>query len=500
MYQHFLQSFAFLFIFFNFVTLHPDEVKAILFDLDGVLVNSRVLHFETFRDALEEIKPGYNLTWSQHEAEFDGLSTRSKIDKLISKGVIQLVQSDFLYDKKQTLTLERLPYFVSPRQSLNALLDNLKNKGYRLFCCSNSIRSTLIETLKLLNIQTYFEEIYSNQDVIHPKPASDIYNLAMMRAGLEPKNCLIIEDSLPGRKAAYGSNAHVLEVEDAEDVTLPLIDKAISDIKEKKSVGDRFLMDGKPVTFHVVIPMAGEGLRFRNNGYKVPKPFIPVGGKKMIEWVIQNMLPKEILTSQMKIKFHLIVRESHMIYGIESLFDSLPGNVSYTIHPIQKLTEGAACSVLHAESEINNDDPLIIVNSDQFLEWKPDEFYKCLLNPFYDGVILTFYQPDPRDLKWSYAKISDDFIVTEVQEKKWIGPNATVGLYGWKRGSDFVKYSKQMIAKNIRTNNEFYVCPVYNELIQDKKIIRTKLCKGMWGLGVPEDLEKFRKDYLKEIR
>ncbi|MBM3196147.1 MAG: HAD-IA family hydrolase [Chlamydiae bacterium] len=500
MYQHFLQSFAFLFIFFNFVTLHPDEVKAILFDLDGVLVNSRVLHFETFRDALEEIKPGYNLTWSQHEAEFDGLSTRSKIDKLISKGVIQLVQTDFLYDKKQTLTLERLPYFVSPRQSLNALLDNLKNKGYRLFCCSNSIRSTLIETLKLLNIQTYFEEIYSNQDVIHPKPASDIYNLAMMRAGLEPKNCLIIEDSLPGRKAAYGSNAHVLEVEDAEDVTLPLIDKAISDIKEKKSVGDRFLMDGKPVTFHVVIPMAGEGLRFRNNGYKVPKPFIPVGGKKMIEWVIQNMLPKEILTSQMKIKFHLIVRESHMIYGIESLFDSLPGNVSYTIHPIQKLTEGAACSVLHAESEINNDDPLIIVNSDQFLEWKPDEFYKCLLNPFYDGVILTFYQPDPRDLKWSYAKISDDFIVTEVQEKKWIGPNATVGLYGWKRGSDFVKYSKQMIAKNIRTNNEFYVCPVYNELIQDKKIIRTKLCKGMWGLGVPEDLEKFRKDYLKEIR
>jgi HAD superfamily hydrolase (TIGR01509 family) len=499
MYQHFLQSFAFLFIFFNFVTLHPDEVKAILFDLDGVLVNSRVLHFETFRDALEEIKPGYNLTWSQHEAEFDGLSTRSKIGKLISKGVIQLVQSDFLYDKKQTLTLERLPYFVSPRQSLNALLDNLKNKGYRLFCCSNSIRSTLIETLILLNIQTYFEEIYSNQDVIHPKPASDIYNLAMMRAGLEPKNCLIIEDSLPGRKAAYGSNAHVLEVEDAEDVTLPLIEKAISDIKEKKSVGHRFLLDGNPVTFHVVIPMAGEGLRFRNNGYKVPKPFIPVGGKKMIEWVIQNMLPKEILTSQMKIRFHLIVRESHMIYGIESLFDSLPGNVSYTIHPIQKLTEGAACSVLHAENEINNDDPLIIVNSDQFLEWKPDEFYKCLLNPFYDGVILTFYQPDPRDLKWSYAKISDDFIVTEVQEKKWIGPNATVGLYGWKRGSDFVKYSKQMIAKNIRTNNEFYVCPVYNELIQDKKIIRTKLCKGMWGLGVPEDLEKFRKDYLKEI-
>jgi HAD superfamily hydrolase (TIGR01509 family) len=498
--KYFLAKYIAFFIgSFCFISLQSDEVKAILFDLDGVLVNSRVLHFETFRDALEQINPEYHLTWSQHEKEYDGLSTKLKIEKLIEKGVIEQAQGDLLYEKKQNFTINRLPDFVKPRESLNALLNQLKTKGYRLFCCSNSIRSTLIETLILLNIQTYFEEIYSNQDVIHPKPASDIYNLAMMRAGLEPKNCLIIEDSLPGRKAAYGSNAHVLEVEDAEDVTLPLIEKAISDIKEKKSVGHRFLLDGNPVTFHVVIPMAGEGLRFRNNGYKVPKPFIPVGGKKMIEWVIQNMLPKEILTSQMKIRFHLIVRESHMIYGIESLFDSLPGNVSYTIHPIQKLTEGAACSVLHAENEINNDDPLIIVNSDQFLEWKPDEFYKCLLNPFYDGVILTFYQPDPRDLKWSYAKISDDFIVTEVQEKKWIGPNATVGLYGWKRGSDFVKYSKQMIAKNIRTNNEFYVCPVYNELIQDKKIIRTKLCKGMWGLGVPEDLEKFRKDYLKEI-
>jgi hypothetical protein len=121
-----------------------------------------------------------------------------------------------------------------------------------------------------------------------------------------------------------------------------------------------------------------------------------------------------------------------------------------------------------------------------------------MLNPEYDGSILTFYQPDPSDLKWSYAKLNEDGLVTEVQEKKWISPYATVGLYGWKKGRQFVHYAKQMIAKNIRVKNEFYVCPVYNESIADEHHVRVKLCSGMWGLGVPADLETFRKEYLKE--
>ena len=122
------------------------------------------------------------------------------------------------------------------------------------------------------------------------------------------------------------------------------------------------------------------------------------------------------------------------------------------------------------------------------------------MNPAYDGNILTFYQPDENDKKWSYAKITDDNLVTQVAEKVWISSYATVGLYGWKRGSDFVKYAKQMISKNIRVNNEFYVCPVYNEAIEDGEKIRVTLCSGMWGLGVPEDLEKFRREYIKEVQ
>ena len=476
--------------------MHP--IQAILFDLDGVLVNTRLLHYETFRDALELVSKR-QMSWSEHETEFDGLSTKLKIQKLRDQGLLTEDQGLLLFEKKQELTLQRLPEVVKPRESLRLLLITLNNQGFRLFCCSNSVKKTLHETLHLLGITELFEAVYSNEDVKEPKPSPEIYLKAMKECFLLKEKCLIVEDSKVGREAAYRSGAHVLEVEDAEDVTQTLLRESLYTLEKKGSLNPRTMPLGNPVTFHVVIPMAGEGSRFKDAGYTIPKPFIPVGGKPMIRWVIENMIPKEIPEENYKLKFHLIVRTSHLQgNSIDQLFWDLPSNVSYTYHKTDGLTEGAACSVLLAEKEINKNEPLLIINSDQYLEWNPDIFYKTLLNPGYDGSILTFYQPDPSDLKWSYAKVSNEGLVTEVQEKKWISPYATVGLYGWKKGSDYVKYAKRMILKNIRVKNEFYVCPVYNESIGDGQQVRVKLCSGMWGLGVPEDLEKFKKGFLKE--
>lgn len=477
--------------------MHP--IKAILFDLDGVLVNSRILHYETFRDALQEVCPSISLSWAEHERDFDGLSTKRKLQILVEKGQITEEQSERIFQIKQDKTIMNLPFLVKPRESLRLLLITLNNQGFRLFCCSNSIRNTLDLTLHLLNISEFFEATYSNEDVQNPKPSPEIYQKAMKDSYLIPSDCLIVEDSPVGKKAAYASGAYVLEVEDPEDVSLVLLRETLYSIEKRAEVFPREIPYGNPVTFHIVIPMAGEGSRFKEAGFTVPKPFIEVGGKPMIQWVIDNMIPKDIPASHYKLKFHLIVRGSHIVgNSIDRLFWDTPSNVSYTFHRTEGLTEGAACSVLLAESEINNNEPLLIINSDQYLEWKPDSFYKCLLNPEYDGCILTFYQPNPYDLKWSYAKTNSDGLVTEVQEKKWISPYATVGLYGWKRGKDFVTYAKKMIAKNIRVKNEFYVCPVYNEAIEDGQHIRVKLCSGMWGLGVPEDLQTFRKEFLKE--
>ena len=299
------------------------------------------------------------LSWVDHERDFDGLSTKLKIQKLVNSGVLASAQGDVLYERKQALTVERLPLFVQPRDSLKFLLRTLRDRGLRLFCCSNCIRATLGEALRLLEIEDLFEMTYSNEDVAHPKPAADIYQLAMGLAGLTPQECLIVEDSKPGRKAAYASRAHVLEVEDAEDVTLKLMDETIDALEERGQVFPRTLPGGNPVTFHIVIPMAGEGSRFRIAGFKDPKPFIPIGSKKMIEWVIDNMIPQEIPADHYQIKFHLIVREAHLNYGIENLFKGVPSNITYTCHMTDRLTEGAACSVLLAEEEINNEDPFV---------------------------------------------------------------------------------------------------------------------------------------------
>ena len=152
------------------------------------------------------------------------------------------------------------------------------------------------------------------------------------------------------------------------------------------------------------------------------------------------------------------------------------------------MTEGAACTTLLAKHLIDSDKPLLMANSDQYVEWDSNEALYEFSASNADGGILSFKATHP---KWSFAKTGEDGFVSEVAEKNPISDNATVGIYYWKHGSDYVKYANQMIDKNVRTNNEFYVCPVFNEAIQDGKKVRLKMIDKMWGIGTPEDLNYF---------
>jgi dTDP-glucose pyrophosphorylase len=164
----------------------------------------------------------------------------------------------------------------------------------------------------------------------------------------------------------------------------------------------------------------------------------------------------------------------------------------HTIIRVFGLTEGAACTVLLAENFINDNSELIIANSDQYVEASMTNFIDVMRSQNADAGILTFKSNNP---KWSYAKCGLFGRVTEVAEKLVISDQATVGIYYYKHGKDFVRYAKQMIAKNIRVNNEFYVCPVFNEYIaDDKRVYIYEISeKKMHGLGTPEDLKKFLK-------
>jgi dTDP-glucose pyrophosphorylase len=239
----------------------------------------------------------------------------------------------------------------------------------------------------------------------------------------------------------------------------------------------------KEENLNVLIPMAGAGSRFEKAGYTFPKPLIEVDGKPMIQVVIENL--------NIDANYIYVVQKSHREkYNLDTLLNLLTPNCK--IVEVEGVTEGAACTALLAKEFIDNDSPLFFANSDQFVEWDSNEFMYKMHETNADGGIVSFKATHP---KWSFAKIDESGFVTEVAEKKPISDIATVGYYYWKHGSDFVKYAEEMIQKDIRVNGEFYVCPVFNQAIDDNKKIRTFNTEGMWGLGTPEDLDYYEKNY-----
>ena len=211
----------------------------------------------------------------------------------------------------------------------------------------------------------------------------------------------------------------------------------------------------------VLIPMAGAGSRFQAAGYTFPKPLIEVKGKPMIQLVIENL--------NIDAQHIFVVQKQHYEdYNLNYLLNLISPNCE--IVQVDQMTQGAACTALLAKDLINDDEPLLFANSDQFLEWDSNEFMYSMMADGVDGGILTFTATHP---KWSFAKLNTEGYVTEVAEKKPISDIATCGVYFWRRGADFVKYAEQMIDKDIRVNNEFYVCPVFNEAVGDQKKIKT---------------------------
>tara|TARA_R110000823_G_scaffold224841_5_gene352746 strand:- start:811 stop:1530 length:720 start_codon:yes stop_codon:yes gene_type:complete len=238
---------------------------------------------------------------------------------------------------------------------------------------------------------------------------------------------------------------------------------------------------------NVLIPMAGAGSRFEKAGYTFPKPLIEVNGKPMIQMVTENL--------NIDAKHTYIVQKSHYEkYHLKYLLNLISPDCN--IVQVDGITEGAACTSLLAKEFINNNEPLVIANSDQYVDWDSNEFIHSMVVDDVDGGILSFEATHP---KWSYVKLDDDGFVCEVAEKTPISNIATVGIYYWKHGRDYVKYAEDMIAKDIRFNNEFYVCPVYNQAIEDNKKIKILGIEKMWGLGTPEDLDYFSNNYEEVI-
>jgi dTDP-glucose pyrophosphorylase len=235
---------------------------------------------------------------------------------------------------------------------------------------------------------------------------------------------------------------------------------------------------------NVIIPMAGEGKRFSDVGYTIPKPFIPVNKKPMVQSVVENL--------DIDGKHIFIIQKKHSVgNSLQTFLKALkPDSV---VIEIDELTEGPASTALLASEYIDNDVPLIIVNCDQMIhDFDVNKLLEFCDKNQADGILGAFISSSKKN---SYMKLDPQGEVIEVKEKIVISNTATNGLHFWKHGKDFVSSASEMIKAGERYNNEFYIAPTYNYLIKDGKKILPFFYNLHWPIGVPEDLNKYKELY-----
>lgn len=206
-----------------------NQIKAVLFDMDGVLIEAKDWHYESLNRALELF--GMPISRYEHETTYDGLPTRKKLQMLtIEKGLPPQLH-DFLNEMKQRYTTELVHTLCRPRFAQERALAELKKRGYKMSVCSNSIRATVELMMEKAALSPYLDLMVSNEDVAKSKPAPDMYLKAMQSFGLQPHECLIVEDNENGIKAAKASGAHLLVVQEVSDTNLPNILNRIAEIE-----------------------------------------------------------------------------------------------------------------------------------------------------------------------------------------------------------------------------------------------------------------------------
>lgn len=442
-------------------------IKLIIYDLDNTLVNaSREIHKESFLTALKEISPEHSLSEEEHLAKYCGLSTSSKLNKLTQDIGLPKELHNEIWSLKQEKTYPLLKKITSPNNVIQCLrhFDHLKQ-----YCCSNSVEKTVRLSLFYTGLMEYIDKYYGN-DNVRPKPSTDIYLQAILDAKVNVDEVLIIEDSPRGVVGASKTGAYVMQISGPQELTIENIEKKIMEIEEKH-IKPKWKSD-----MQVVIPMAGLGSRFTN--YSHPKPLLDVFGKTMIETVVRNL--------SIDCKYTFIVRKEHYEkYNLQHLLNIISPNCN--IVQLDRTTQGSACTVLEAEEFIDREKPILLANSDQFVEWDSNEFLYS--SQSLDFSILTF--KGSSHPKWSYSKLDDNGFVIETAEKRVISDHPHVGIFWWKKAGDMIDSFNEMINQEKTVNGEYYVAESINYLIKEGKRGKIFDCDKMWGIGDPEGYEKF---------
>jgi HAD superfamily hydrolase (TIGR01509 family) len=316
------------------------ENKLIIFDLDGVLIDSRNMHYVALNSALEKIDNKFVISMQQHLSQFDGLSTTKKLQLLTDQRGLDPTLYDQIWQDKQSVTLDIINN-LKPDQKLIAFFAEIKSKKIQIAVASNSIRNTVKLALIRIGVLEYVDYYVSNQDVTYPKPFPEMFWLAMTALKTLPKNTVIFEDSHIGRHAALESGAHLLAIKNSDDLTKDKIEMAFSLLTRK----NKMTIPWKDPKLNVLIPMAGAGSRFAQAGYTFPKPLIDINNKPMIQLVVENL--------NIDAHYIFIVQKEHYDkFNLKQFLNLISPNCDIVI--TDGITQGAACTTLLAKHLIDN--------------------------------------------------------------------------------------------------------------------------------------------------
>ncbi|CNH69933.1 2-deoxyglucose-6-phosphatase [Yersinia frederiksenii] len=203
-------------------------IKAVIFDMDGVLIEAKEWHYEALNQSLNLF--GFNIERYDHLTKFDGLPTKDKLNILSAEYSLPVQLHSFINEMKQQYTMEIVHTKCKPLFIHEYALSKLKQEGYKLGVASNSVRNSVTTMMEKASLTGYLDILLSNQDVRCGKPNPEIYNKAIDKLGFKPDECIIVEDNENGIKAAKASGAHVLVVNDVTDVNYRNIKRFIDSI------------------------------------------------------------------------------------------------------------------------------------------------------------------------------------------------------------------------------------------------------------------------------
>jgi len=206
-----------------------NKIKAVIFDMDGVLIEAKDWHYEALNQSLGLF--GLEITRHEHLTTYDGLPTKDKLIMLSRDKGLSPALHDFINEMKQQYTMDMVYKFCKPMFHHEFALSHLKKEGYKLAVASNSIKNSVSVMMDKARLTDYLEFFISNQDVSRGKPDPEMYNLAIEKLGLTPTECVIVEDNENGIRAARASGAHVLEVATVYDVNYQNIKQFINSVE-----------------------------------------------------------------------------------------------------------------------------------------------------------------------------------------------------------------------------------------------------------------------------